>query len=324
LIDRSISAIGLWSLVGMAESEPRSGPFCRSLFALPRSAPVTLPSIPAVLDHVAVAVEHPELAWPRYAIELGGRYDFGAPTPGFSFDQVIYANGMHIEVLAPHRIEENDFLRRFLDQTGPAAHHLTFKVPDLIAALPVIEAHGLRPVGVDIESPFWRESFLHPKDGPGIVIQIAQQVEHDPALGDPPERVDGPNHDVPGHFPASASLGAAASLDYVGLAVASIDREVGLFCGLLNGVATNDGVDAALDARWVEVAWDGPGRIRLLAPLNAATGLVGEWLGDRRGRLHHIALTTTAPVTGSVIWADGRREVQPADNFGVRLLITTP
>jgi hypothetical protein len=282
---------------------------------------VTLASLPAVLDHVAVAVERSELAWPRYATEFGGRYDFGSAPPGFTFDQVIYANGMHVEVLAPHRVEENDFLRRFLDHTGPSAHHLTFKVPDLIAALPIIEAHGLKPVGVNVESPTWRESFLHPKDGPGIVIQIAQAVE--PEGGWDAEE-SGPEDIAPDHFPSDELLGSPASLDYVGLSVASIDRERELFCGLLNGIEIAHGNDDLLDARWVELAWDGPGRLRLLEPEAPGAGPVGAWLGERRGRLHHLAMTTPSPIANEVACSDGRREVAPEHNYGVRLLISTP
>src|SRR3954465_8335686 len=73
----------------------------------------------ADLDHVAVATEDQQPAWLRYAGELGGQYDGGGPSPGFWAGQVAYANGMRVEVLEPANVDQNDFLRRFLDRNGP-------------------------------------------------------------------------------------------------------------------------------------------------------------------------------------------------------------
>ncbi|MCB1017806.1 MAG: VOC family protein, partial [Acidimicrobiales bacterium] len=87
------------------------------------------------LDHVAVAVEHRREAWARYRVELGGAWVGGGATAGFANHQFSYANGAKIEVLRPHRVDDDDFLRRFLDRSGPGPHHLTFKVADIRAAI---------------------------------------------------------------------------------------------------------------------------------------------------------------------------------------------
>ena len=63
----------------------------------------------------------------------------GGDTPGFYSAQVRFANGMKVEGLEPRRVEENDFLARFLAASGPGPHHLTFKVPDIRAALAALE-----------------------------------------------------------------------------------------------------------------------------------------------------------------------------------------
>ena len=67
------------------------------------------------LDHVAVAVEQWADAWPRFVGVLGGRWMSGGKGPGFAPSQLGFANGMRVEVLEPHLVEHNDFLRRFLD-----------------------------------------------------------------------------------------------------------------------------------------------------------------------------------------------------------------
>src|SRR5438067_7239672 len=129
------------------------------------------------LDHVAIAVERWADAWPCYAVDLGGRWKSGGQGPGFAPAQLAYGNGMKVEVIAPNDVHRNDFLRRFLDRSGPGPHHFTFKVDDLRAALDVVDAAGHRPVNVDLRDPTWKEAFLHPKDAAvGVVIQLAESV----------------------------------------------------------------------------------------------------------------------------------------------------
>jgi hypothetical protein len=81
--------------------------------------------IAADLDHVALAAEHAADQWPRYGGDLGGDWIGGADSPGFRFEQFRFANGMAVELLEPANIEQNDFLRRFLNHSGPGPHHLT-------------------------------------------------------------------------------------------------------------------------------------------------------------------------------------------------------
>src|SRR4051812_8754793 len=163
----------------------------------PTLGPVPDP-LPADLDHVAVAVEQWTDAWPRYLGDLAGQWLAGGRGPGFSPSQVRYPHperSMKVEVLEPNLVELNDFLRRFLDHSGPGPHHLTFKVPDLEAALEVMQSRGYEPIGVDLSDDEWKESFIHPKQACGIVVQVAQASGDMPAEMDPPAvapRVDRP------------------------------------------------------------------------------------------------------------------------------------
>jgi catechol 2,3-dioxygenase-like lactoylglutathione lyase family enzyme len=252
------------------------------------------------LDHVAVAMEDRGAGRARYAAELGGSWVGGGADPGFGSEQVRYANGMKVEILEPLNVEENDFLRRFLDRNGPGPHHLTFKVTDIVAALAEVDAAGYRPVSVNIDNPGWREAFLHPKDAPGVVVQLAQSD----ASGDW-------GVPLPDDYPPVTV--APATLERVTHAVASLDDGLRLFRDLLAGEELGRDADEA--GRWVDLGWRGPdsdGHIRLVEPSSPSSPLAA-WIGDRRGRVHHLAFT----VPGEA----GRREITPEENLGVRLLL---
>jgi methylmalonyl-CoA/ethylmalonyl-CoA epimerase len=258
----------------------------------------------AYLDHLAVAAESWDELWPRYRAELGGTWVSGDEDgPGFSPAQVRYANGMKIEVLMPNRPEQNDFLRRFLDRRGPGPHHVTFKVPSITAAIGNVETAGYRPVGVDLRDPTWQEAFIHPKDGPGIVVQLAEA----PIEWDSPPPRSLPN----------TQISPPAAFDYVGLAVADPARAVELFVGLLDGEQTAAGRDELFGVDYVELGWSSGGRIRLF---NAP-----EWIAPgENGVMHHAAFTVAdaTAVKAAKPLDDGRFEVAPEDNFGVRLVLT--
>lgn len=245
------------------------------------------------LDHVAVAVERQDDAWPMYAGDLGGEWLAGGDDPGFSSAQVRYANGMKLEVLQPFQPEVNDFLRRFLDRNGPGPHHLTYKVPDLAAALELVEDAGYRPVGVNLDYDEWKEAFLHPKDAPGVVVQLAQSS-------------GGWESDQPASFPASRPS-APATLLHVAHAVAEPAEGLRLFRDLLGGEVVDEGEG------WWQLAWPGPGRVRLLHG--------GPELDGRAGRVHHLAFQVEDPaaVAGATPVGDGTWDVAPPQNLGVRL-----
>jgi hypothetical protein len=268
--------------------------------------PIAGPIEDVDLDHIAVAVEQWADAWPRFVEVAGGRWMSGGRGPGFAPCQLGFANEMRVEVLEPHLVERNDFLRRFLDRSGPGPHHMTFKVKDLAAALTTADATGYRPINVDMSDPYWKEAFLHPKESCGVVVQLAQSIEgywETPAPDGFPER--GP---------------VMATLDRVVHAVADLDAGIRLFAGLLRGSEVDRGADES--AQWVELAWPGPGRVRLVTPASPASP-VAAWLGDRPGRVHHIAFSgvSGAGVDGAVELADGSYELPPDPATGTRVFL---
>lgn len=257
----------------------------------------------ADLNHIALAAERRADLAARYAGGLGGRGGADGPSPGFWWAQVEYANGMVLEMLEPHHPEDNDFLRRFLDRNGPGPHHLTFTVPDLSAALDAAGDAGYSPVGVNTSDPDWKEAFLHPKDAPGVVVQLAESHEH---------------HDAP----APAGAPSPASLVHVCHAVRRMEDGTRLFEGLLGGARHDHGHarDEDGDHDWVDLGWPGPGRIRLVCP--TGPGPLDEWLGPRAGRIHHVAFEVPDPAGVPGASRDGGRwVVEPADNLGTRLVL---
>lgn len=239
------------------------------------------------LDHVAIAVEHHTEAWPRYAADLAGAWVSGGESLGFAAAQLRFANGMKLEVLEPANVHLNDFLRRFLDRNGPGPHHLTFKVSDIHEGIARAEAAGYRPVNAQLDDPNWKEVFLHPKDAPGVVVQLAQasgtwESPPPPALPTPdPER-------------------APAALTHVAHAVADMGEGLRLFEGLLEGqrVAEQD--------NWIELGWPGPGRVRLVE-----LGPNDHRLEGRAGKVLHLAFAVPGLAEEAV--------VEPEDNNGTRI-----
>jgi methylmalonyl-CoA/ethylmalonyl-CoA epimerase len=139
------------------------------------------------LDHVAIAAPDHRPVLRSLTGQLGGVVISGGTPPGAGFRamQIRLGRGlagMTVELLEPYRPEHNDFLVRFLDATGGGVHHLTFKTDDVAAERERLRGLGIEPVGVDFSSPGWKEMFIHPKDGHGTVIQIAQSDWEPPPM----------------------------------------------------------------------------------------------------------------------------------------------
>jgi hypothetical protein len=263
-----------------------------------------------VFDHVAIAVHRMTDPWPVFADALGGRYLDRGINPGFGWTQLRFAQGFVVEGLHPELTEQADFLTRFLDDAGPGPHHLTFKVPDLTAALDVARAAGFDPVGENRDDPAWSEAFLHPRQAHGVVVQLAE-VGAEP-LSPPPEPEGFP--DLPFDHPV-------ASLGRVVHAVADLEGAVGLFRDVLGGRVLSTG--AAVDGNhWVELGWEGPGRLRLLEGTHAE---IAEWISGRTGRLRHLFFNFDEPshVPGARRVAEGRWVVDADDVLGTRLVIAS-
>ena len=129
----------------------------------------------AVLDHLAVGTPTLSDGWELFGGVLGGTWAYGGDSPGYWWGQLNFTAGPKIELLTPTGGPDAAFLERFLALRGAGPHHLNFLVTDIGDTLARIRAHGIEPVGVNLDNPDWKEAFLHPRDAHGIVIQVAQQ-----------------------------------------------------------------------------------------------------------------------------------------------------
>jgi methylmalonyl-CoA/ethylmalonyl-CoA epimerase len=130
----------------------------------------------AVLDHVAIAGPSIAELLPLYRDALGGRFIYGGidDDPGFRTATFEYEDGGKIELLDP--TPGSTFLDSFLRRTGGLGglHHVTFRVPDIAAAHAELDAHGVPHFGLLVGDPVWNELFIHPRDGDGVLVQLAQ------------------------------------------------------------------------------------------------------------------------------------------------------
>ncbi len=127
----------------------------------------------ARLDHVAVAVWSLASGAALFRDVLGGRYLMGGEVSeqGFRFVQYRFAGGGKVELVAPMG---QGFVSRFLDRRGEGVHHITLRVDGLEAVVRRLEGAGVPLALVDLDRPHWREAFIHPSNGRGVLIQLAE------------------------------------------------------------------------------------------------------------------------------------------------------
>jgi methylmalonyl-CoA/ethylmalonyl-CoA epimerase len=140
--------------------------------------PAGLGSVGAVFDHVAHAVPSIRELLPLYLGVLGAEVAGGGFNPwgGHLAVQFVFPDGARVELLEPTRSDSQSVGGFLARNPRGGLHHLTFKVPDLDAALLVLAAAGFEPFGTRTEGEGWKETYLHPRQTAGVLIQLAQSV----------------------------------------------------------------------------------------------------------------------------------------------------
>ncbi len=204
------------------------------------------------LDHVAIAAHDVSGVLEVLVGTLGVPIIFGGVNFGFRAMQV-EAGNLRIELLEPWNVEQNDFLKRFLERSGEGPHHLTFKTPDIRGELERVTEAGYHAVGVNIDNDFWKEAFIHPKEAGGTVVQIAQSAFDDMDFDAEAEEY-GPGRWWSEPPPLAAER---AHLERVAINSVDVDKSLALYRDLLGGEV------AERAEGWLELAWPGGGRIRI-------------------------------------------------------------
>jgi methylmalonyl-CoA/ethylmalonyl-CoA epimerase len=135
-----------------------------------------LEEIGAVYDHVAHAVPSIKELLPLYRDLLGGVVSSGGISPWGGHLAVIieYAGGGKIELLEPAQRNAPSIGGFLAASPRGGLHHVTFKVPDIQLALDRVLTAGYHPVGTNLAHESWRETFLHPRETGGVLLQLAQ------------------------------------------------------------------------------------------------------------------------------------------------------
>jgi methylmalonyl-CoA/ethylmalonyl-CoA epimerase len=147
-----------------------------------------LAAVGAVYDHVAHAVPSIGELLPLYRDLLGGVVCSGGISPwgGHLAVLIEYANGARIELLEPVRRDAPSIGNFLTASPRGGLHHVTFKVCDIELALDRVQAAGYHPVGTNLEHTAWRETFLHPRETGGVLIQLAHSAPGVPGPLDRP------------------------------------------------------------------------------------------------------------------------------------------
>lgn len=130
--------------------------------------------IDAVPDHVAVAVPTIDAAAGRWCDELGGAWAnprMALDQAGFATRQLRFRGGAKLELLEP--IGHGGFAAPFVARFGARIHHVTLKVPDLLAAVEVVRDEGYDVVDINTDDDVWHEGFLRPSQVGGMIVQLA-------------------------------------------------------------------------------------------------------------------------------------------------------
>ena len=209
----------------------------------------------AVLDHVAIGTRKLTDGWDLFGGLLGGSWVYGGDSPGFWWGQLQFRTGPKIELLTPTGGADSAFLDRFLNTRGAGPHHFNFIVPDINATLSRLRAVGVEPVQVHLQSPTWKEAFLHPKDAYGIVVQVAEQSGKPPKLAPPAQ------------LPVA---GIPSAFSLVEHRVGDLDGALRLFAEALEGEVVRRQHTA--EASMAELTWENGARVQLVQPALSAGG----------------------------------------------------
>ncbi len=224
------------------------------------------------LDHIALAAPDTAPALEFLTGDLGGTILFGGQTIGFRPMQVwlgsAVGDGMPVELLEPWAVTENDFLARFVARHGAGPHHLTFKVPDLAAALFRVRGAGFHPVNINTSDPQWKEAFLMPREAHGTVVQIAESHGHPETRKELLDLVakHGPDG-KPRWWSEPAAPTGHGTLRRVVLRTPSLPSALSFFAGVLQGDVEHETTTSA------DLVWPRGARIRLETSPDARPGV---------------------------------------------------
>jgi methylmalonyl-CoA/ethylmalonyl-CoA epimerase len=136
------------------------------------------------VDHVSFATWSVEksVAWFQAVMGLKLNSRFTNTAEGYAGALLdLPGNQLQFEVLEP--LDGPNFVRSFLETRGPGFHHITIQVNEMegeTGAAAELRAAGIEPFrGVHLGAN-WLQTYIHPRDGGGVLWQLFEEVPAPP------------------------------------------------------------------------------------------------------------------------------------------------
>ena len=130
------------------------------------------------VDHVSFATHSIDDSLRWFQLVFGAREVRRQPVPaeGYTFAELELPNAqVGFELIEP--LGEDSFVARFLQERGAGFHHITIEVESVDTAAEEMRRNGIEPFGGVRGSGQWRQTFIHPRDSNGILVQLVQQAD---------------------------------------------------------------------------------------------------------------------------------------------------
>ncbi len=127
------------------------------------------------IDHVSIAVRDYERARAFFQNLLGAIPGASAENSDKKFYWQILSLGdlSRMELITP--TGDGGLLGNFLENREGGVHHITLETPDIREAMRILDENNIPYFGYnEYEGEYWKEIFIHPKNGFGVLIQISE------------------------------------------------------------------------------------------------------------------------------------------------------
>src|SRR5690606_20774805 len=121
------------------------------------------------VDHIAIAVADLRPAIALFQGVFGAEFVHGGDDPELDIRtvQLRMPPGIKIELMTPTK--PTSYLQAFIDKKGQGFHHMTVIVDDVEEAIRDLTSAGFEVVDTNLRHPKWRETFLRPSQGFGLI-----------------------------------------------------------------------------------------------------------------------------------------------------------
>jgi len=136
------------------------------------------------VDHVSFATWSVDksIAWFETVMGLKLNNRFINAAEGYAGAMLdLPGNQLQFELLEPYGDES--FVRKFLETRGPGFHHLTIEVSEMEGpngAAAALREAGIEPFRGIHRSATWLQTYIHPKDGGGVLWQLFEELPAPP------------------------------------------------------------------------------------------------------------------------------------------------